>query len=50
MEAVEFYIINGQTCLRRNGVGKALTPSDREEVTFMLDNMQRYFRIDLSDP
>ena len=43
MEAVEFYIINGQTCLRRNGVGKALTPSDREEVTFMLDNMQRYF-------
>jgi len=43
MEAVEFYIINGQTCIRRNGEGKPLAPSDREEITFMLDNMQRYF-------
>ena len=43
MESVEFYIINGLTCIRRNGESKPLTPSDREEVTFMLDNMQRYF-------
>lgn len=43
MEAVEFYIINGQTCIRRNGCARQLTPSNREEIMFMIDNLQRYF-------
>lgn len=43
MEPVEFYIIGRQTCFRRNGVGKPLTPGDREEITFILERIQRYF-------
>ena len=43
MEAVEFFIINGQTCIRRNGVSKPLTPKDRVEIEWMLDQMQRCF-------
>ena len=43
MEAVEFFIINGQTCIRRNGVSKPLTPADRDAVEFMLENMHRFF-------
>lgn len=43
MEAVEFYIINGVTCIRKNGVGKQLTPEDRDCVEFMMDNIQKIF-------
>jgi len=45
MEAVEFFIINGQTCIRRKGISKPLTPADRDEVEFMLENMRRYFPV-----
>ena len=43
MESIEFYIIRNQTCLRRNGISKPLTPGDREEITFILERMKRYF-------
>ena len=43
MEAVEFFIIGGQTCIRRNGVSRPLTPADREEVVWMLEQMRNYF-------
>ena len=43
MEAVEFFIIDGQTCIRRDGVGKPLTPSDRDAIEFMLEQMQQFF-------
>lgn len=43
MEKVEFFIIGGQTCIRRNGVSKPLTPSDRDAIEFMLDQMQQHF-------
>lgn len=43
MEAVEFFIIGGQTCLRCNGVSRPLTPSDREEVVWMLEQMRSSF-------
>lgn len=43
MEKVEFFIIGGQTCIRRNGVSKPLTPSDRDAVEFMLERMQECF-------
>ena len=43
MEKVEFFVIGGQTCIRRNGVSKPLTSSDRDAVEFMLERMQEYF-------
>lgn len=43
MEKVEFFIIDGQTCLRRGGVSKPLTPGDREEVEWMLGQMRSCF-------
>lgn len=43
MEAVEFFIIGGQTCIRRNGVSKPLTPSDREEIEWILEKMRSCF-------
>ena len=43
MEAVEFFLINGQTCIRRNGVSRPLTPKDRDAVEFMLHNMEQCF-------
>lgn len=43
MEAVEFYIINGVTCIRKNGVGKQLTPEDRDCVEFMIQNIGKVF-------
>lgn len=43
MEAVEFFLINGQTCIRRNGVSRPLTPKDRDAVEFMLRNMEQCF-------
>ena len=43
MEAIEYFIINGQTCIRRNGVSKALTPKDRDAIEFMLRNMEKCF-------
>lgn len=43
MEAVEFFIIDGQTCIRRNGVSKPLTPADREEVVWMMEQMRNHF-------
>jgi DNA-binding CsgD family transcriptional regulator len=43
MEAVEFFVIGGQTCIRRNGVSKPLKPSDRDEVEWMLGQMRSLF-------
>ena len=43
MERVEFFVIGGQTCIRRNDVSKPLTPSDRDAVEFMLARMQESF-------
>lgn len=43
MEAVEFFIIRGQTCIRRNGVSKPLTPADREEIIWMMVQMRNNF-------
>ncbi len=44
MEKIEFYIIGEQTCIRRaDGVGKPLTPADRDAIEFMLDQIQRIF-------
>ena len=43
MEKVEFFVIGGQTCIRRNGVSKPLTPSDRDAVEFMLERMKECF-------
>ena len=43
MEAEEFFVIHGQTCIRRNGVSKPLTPSDRDEVGWMLVQMRHLF-------
>lgn len=46
MEKLEFYIINGQTCIRRaDGVGKALTPADRDAVEFMLCQIEKLFPV-----
>ncbi len=43
MEAVEFFIIGGQTCIRRKGVSKPLTPKDRDEIEWMLLEMRKCF-------
>lgn len=43
MEAVEFFIIGGQTCIRHNGVSKPLTPSDRDEIIWMLEQIRNCF-------
>lgn len=43
MEAVEFYVIGGQTCIHRNGVSKPLTPADHDEVVWMLEQMRANF-------
>ena len=43
MEAVEFFIINGQTCISRNGVSQKLTPEDRDCIEFMIENIGKYF-------
>jgi len=43
MEAVEFYIIGGQTCIRRGGVGRPLAPTDRTEIEWMLSQMRSCF-------
>lgn len=44
MEAVEFYIMNGKTCfMGKDGVGRQLTPQNRDEITFMLENIGKVF-------
>lgn len=43
MEAVEFFVIGGQSCIRRNGVSRPLTPKDRDCVEFMMENIQKVF-------
>lgn len=43
MEAVEFYIINGVTCISRGGVSRRMTPQDRDVIEFMLENIGKYF-------
>jgi DNA-binding CsgD family transcriptional regulator len=44
MEKLEFYLINGQTCFRReDGSGKPLTPADREAIEFMIERIKRFF-------
>lgn len=43
MEAVEFYIIGGQTCIRRGGVSRPLAPTDRTEIEWMLAKMRSCF-------
>ncbi|MCR4602473.1 MAG: LuxR family transcriptional regulator [Prevotella sp.] len=44
MEAVEFYLLDGQTCyMGSDGVGKRLTPQDREVVEFLLERIGQVF-------
>lgn len=44
MEKLEFFLINGQTCIRReDGSSKPLTTDDRDAIDFMLENIKRYF-------
>lgn len=43
MENVEFYIINGVTCINRNGVSKKLEPTDRECVEFMMEIISKVY-------
>ena len=43
MEAVEFYIIDGVTCINRNGVSQKLTPQDRDCIEYMMENIGKYF-------
>lgn len=44
MEKLEFYLINGQTCVRgEDGSGKPLTPADREAIEFMIERIKRFF-------
>lgn len=40
---VEFFVINGVTCICRNGVSRRLTADDREEVVFLLEKIGEYF-------
>lgn len=49
MEAVEFYIIGGQTCIRRAGKGSKLTPRDRDAIEFMMENIGKYFPDAMAD-
>ena len=48
MEAVEFFVIGGQTCLRHGSMSKRLTPNDREEVVWMLERMRDCFPVAVS--
>ncbi len=43
MEAVEFFVIDGKTCICRNGVSEPLKPSDRDAVSFMYEQISKYF-------
>ena len=43
MEAIEFYIIDGVTCINRNGVSQKLTAQDRDCIEYMIDNIGKYF-------
>jgi hypothetical protein len=43
MEGVEFYNINGKTCICRDGVTSELTPKDRDAIEWMLGKITQYF-------
>ncbi|MBQ2674113.1 MAG: LuxR family transcriptional regulator [Prevotella sp.] len=43
MENVEFFIINGQTCISRNGVSSPLSEKDRDVIQFMIQQLHMYF-------
>ncbi len=44
MEAVEFYLLDGRTCyMGSDGVGKKLSPEDREVVEFLLQQIEKVF-------
>ena len=44
MEKLEFFLIKGQTCIRReDGSSKPLTQADREAISFMIENLKLYF-------
>ena len=43
MENVEFFILNGQTFISRNGVTKRLSENDRDVIVFMIDQLNQFF-------
>lgn len=43
MEGVEFFVINGKTCICRDGSSKILTEKDRDAIEFMLQKIEEYF-------
>ena len=43
MEAVEFFVIDGQTYIRRDGASNPLTQKDREEVEWILKRIRSCF-------
>ncbi len=44
MESVEYFIINGKTCLRTSdGKSKMLETGDREAILFMMEKIRAYF-------
>lgn len=44
MEKLEFFLIKGQTCIRReDGSSKPLTQTDREAIGFMIEKLKLYF-------
>ena len=43
MEGVEFYIINSQTCISRDGVSQPLTQADRDVIEFMMEQLTKYY-------
>lgn len=45
MEAIEFFIINGQTCIRQGGVSRPLSPRDRDAIEFLLRNIEHCFPV-----
>ena len=42
-KSVEFFVLGNKTCICRNGESRPLRPTDRDAVTFMLENISRTF-------
>ena len=42
-KSVEFFVLGNKTCICRNGESRHLRPTDRDAVTFMLENISRTF-------
>ena len=43
MEAIEFYLWEGDVCYRFEGQERKLQPRDREIIEFILDSLEKYF-------